>query len=74
VPFWSSRERVTEFLSSHEKLGYLSEWEIPWAIFLHAWVGTMVPRGSEVGINWAILEPECWATIEEVVSGVQGAT
>ena len=51
-------------------VGDLQPVQIDWPLFCRAWVGTIVPTGAELGINWNISEPACHATTDEIIAGV----
>ena len=74
VPFWSTRERASQFLAATGEVSNFMALEVPWEIFMRAWVGEIIPANAEIGINWTSSQPACWATIEEVLGGVTEAT
>ena len=74
VPFWSTRERCAEFLSSQGKLESCSPIQIPWDLFRRVWVQSTIPPEADLGINWLGPGQKCWATREEVIAGVESAT
>lgn len=71
LALWSSRDRAKRYSDSRVDLRDFRPLQIDWSLFRRGWIGSIVPRASEIGVNWSASEAGCHATTEEIVARVE---
>ncbi len=71
IPFWSSRERVVNYLKKVDEFEGFTPLEIPWHLFKVKWVSDLIAKNMIAGINWTGSELECQEEPEKLIETIE---
>ncbi|MFC1534859.1 DUF2750 domain-containing protein [Thermodesulfobacteriota bacterium] len=71
IPFWSSCERVVNFLKKIDEFDVFTPLEIPWYLFKAKWVSDLKTKKMITGVNWTGSRFECQEEPDNLIETVE---